>query len=107
MQIDWWTLIAQIINLVILLFLLRKFLYIPVLKAVEARQKLIADELQEAAVAKRKAQELTVKCTERLADIEAQKQNILAKANVDAEQLAQNLMQEAQQQYQNARQQWQ
>ncbi|MBO6289144.1 MAG: F0F1 ATP synthase subunit delta [Alphaproteobacteria bacterium] len=106
MQIDWWTLIAQIINLVILLFLLRKFLYIPVLKAVEARQKLIADELQEAAVAKRKAQELTVKCTERLADIEAQKQNILAKANVDAEKLAQNLMQEARQQYQNAQKQW-
>ena len=39
MGIDLFTLIAQIINLVILLYLLRRFLYIPVLKAVEQRQQ--------------------------------------------------------------------
>ena len=107
MQIDWWTFIAQIINLVILLFLLRKFLYIPVLKAVEARQKLIADELQEAANAKKRALKLTDECNKRLADIEAQKQKILAQTSIDAGKLADSLMSEAQEQYKNARQQWQ
>ncbi len=107
MQIDWWTFIAQIINIVILLFLLRKFLYIPVLRAVEARQKLIADELQEAANAKKRALKLTDECTKRLSEIEAQKQKILAKANTDAGKFAESLMIEAQEQYKNARQQWQ
>jgi F-type H+-transporting ATPase subunit b len=107
MQIDWWTFIAQIINLVILLFLLRKFLYIPVLRAVEARQKLIADELKEAANAKKQALKLTDECNKRLADIEAQKQKILAQTGIDAGKLADSLMLEAQEQYKNACQQWQ
>lgn len=106
MQIDWWTFIAQIINLVILLFLLRKFLYIPVLKAVETRQKLIADELQEAANAKKRALKLTNECNKRLADIEAQKQKILSQANIDAGKLTENLMHEAQEQYKVAQAQW-
>ena len=70
MQIDWWTFAAQIINLIILLFLLRKFLYIPVLKAVDARQKLIADELRKAADEHKKAARLTRECERRTAEIE-------------------------------------
>ena len=41
MQIDGITFLAQIINLAILVWLMKKFLYQPLLKAVEARQKQI------------------------------------------------------------------
>jgi F-type H+-transporting ATPase subunit b len=46
--IDWFTIIAQIINFLILLFLLRRFLYRPILNAMEAREQRVAALLDEA-----------------------------------------------------------
>ena len=48
MLIDWFTVIAQLINFVILLLLLKRFLYGPILKAVDAREKRIADQIKDA-----------------------------------------------------------
>ena len=107
MQIDWWTFIAQIINLVILLFLLRKFLYIPVLKAVEARQKLIADELAQAAEERDNAKALSQEFARKNQQTERQKQKILAAAQVEAEKLSAQLLVKAEAEYQKQRQEWQ
>lgn len=99
MEIDLFTLAAQIINLIILLFLLRKFLYLPVLKAVEARQKLIADELKSAETARKQAQKEEEKCLAKMREIEAQKQDIMAKVQQEAQQLASKLTDDANAQY--------
>ncbi len=48
MKIDWFTLIAQVINFLILVWLLRRFLYKPILKAVDEREKKIASQLKDA-----------------------------------------------------------
>ncbi len=48
MLVDWFTVFAQIVNFLILVALLRYFLYGRILKAMEGRQKRIADELAEA-----------------------------------------------------------
>lgn len=48
MLIDWFTVIAQIANFLILVWLLQRFLYRPILEAVDAREKRIATELAEA-----------------------------------------------------------
>lgn len=48
MLIDWFTIIAQIVNFLILVMLLKRFLYKPVLNAIEARKNKIAAELQAA-----------------------------------------------------------
>ena len=45
--IDWKLLLAQIINFVILLFVLRKFLYKPVIKMLEDREKKIETSLKQ------------------------------------------------------------
>lgn len=45
MLIDWFTVIAQAINFLILVWLLKRFLYRPILKALDAREKRIAAEL--------------------------------------------------------------
>ena len=45
MNIDWFTFIAQVINFFILLWLLKRFLYQPILNAVDAREKKIAATL--------------------------------------------------------------
>ena len=48
MLIDWFTVGAQVLNFLILVWLLKRFLYKPILNAVGAREKLIATELSEA-----------------------------------------------------------
>ncbi|MDH4134184.1 MAG: F0F1 ATP synthase subunit B, partial [Gammaproteobacteria bacterium] len=48
MLIDWFTVIAQLVNFLILVWLLKRFLYQPILKALDAREKRIADELANA-----------------------------------------------------------
>lgn len=45
MLIDWFTVGAQILNFVILVWLLKRFLYKPILRAIDAREKHIAAEL--------------------------------------------------------------
>ncbi|HVX26062.1 MAG TPA: hypothetical protein VHB70_06955 [Parafilimonas sp.] len=49
MQIDWFTVLAQVINFLVLVFLLKRFLYKPVLNAIDTREKRIAAQLNDAA----------------------------------------------------------
>jgi F-type H+-transporting ATPase subunit b len=49
MLIDWFTVGAQLLNFLILVWLLKRFLYKPVLDAIDAREKRIAGELAKAA----------------------------------------------------------
>lgn len=48
MLIDWFTVGAQLLNFLILVWLLKRFLYRPILDAIDAREKRIADELADA-----------------------------------------------------------
>ncbi|HEU0234569.1 MAG TPA: F0F1 ATP synthase subunit B [Gallionella sp.] len=48
MLIDWFTVIAQAINFLLLVWLLKRFLYQPILNAIDAREKRIAAELADA-----------------------------------------------------------
>ncbi|SDW04040.1 F0F1 ATP synthase subunit B family protein [Aequorivita viscosa] len=55
MEINWFTVIAQIVNFLILVYLLKRFLYKPVLEAIDAREKKIAEQLEDAAMKKAEA----------------------------------------------------
>jgi F-type H+-transporting ATPase subunit b len=48
MLIDWFTVIAQAVNFLILVWLLKRYLYKPVLDGIAAREKRIADEIKSA-----------------------------------------------------------
>jgi F-type H+-transporting ATPase subunit b len=56
MLIDWFTVGAQIVNFLILVWLLQHFLYKPVLNAIDAREKRIAAELADADAKKAEAE---------------------------------------------------
>ena len=49
MEINWFTVIAQIVNFLILVWLLKRFLYKTVLNAIDEREKKIASQLSDAA----------------------------------------------------------
>lgn len=56
MKISWFTVIAQIINFLLLVWLLKRFLYKPILNAVDEREKQIAAQLKDAEEKKENAQ---------------------------------------------------
>jgi F-type H+-transporting ATPase subunit b len=56
MLIDWFTVGAQAVNFLILVWLLKRFLYRPILDAIDAREKRIAAELAAADASKAEAQ---------------------------------------------------
>jgi len=56
MLIDWFTVGAQALNFIILVWLLKRFLYKPILNAVDAREKLIAAKLADADAKEAEAQ---------------------------------------------------
>jgi len=47
--IDWFTVSAQVVNFLILIYLLKRFLYGPILQAMDRREQEIGDRLREAA----------------------------------------------------------
>ena len=55
MSIDWITVAAQIANFLVLVWLLKRFLYRPILDGIDAREAEIANRMQEAVRAKDKA----------------------------------------------------
>ena len=55
MPIDWFTVVAQAINFLILVWLLKRFLYKPILRAIDEREKRIATQLAQAEAKKAEA----------------------------------------------------
>jgi F-type H+-transporting ATPase subunit b len=56
MLIDWFTVGAQVLNFLILVWLMKRFLYKPILRAIDTREARIASELAEAAATKAAAE---------------------------------------------------
>ncbi|WP_367754244.1 hypothetical protein [Flavobacterium sp. WC2430] len=55
MKINWFTVIAQIVNFLILVWLLKRYLYKPILTAVEEREKKIVAQLEDTVSEKKEA----------------------------------------------------
>ncbi|MEO0686955.1 MAG: F0F1 ATP synthase subunit B, partial [Cyanobacteria bacterium J06649_11] len=56
MLINWFTVIAQIINFLILVFLLQRFLYKPIMQTIKKRQIMIDTRWKKAEIAQQEAQ---------------------------------------------------
>jgi F-type H+-transporting ATPase subunit b len=84
MLIDWFTVFAQTINFLILVWLLRRYLYRPVLAAIDAREAKIAAELKDAAATKTAAQAERDELRVKNETFDRQRQELLRKATDDA-----------------------
>lgn len=80
MQIDWFTVIAQVINFLVLVLLLKRFLYRPIIEAMERREQLIADRLHSADEKVAEAENVTQTFQARILDLEDRKEAILDEA---------------------------
>ncbi len=95
MLIDWFTVIAQIFNFLILVWLLKRFLYAPILKALDAREKRIAAELADAAEKQTEALAEREEYRRKNDELEGMRDELLRKTIDDAAALREKLMSEA------------
>ena len=95
MLIDWFTVAAQIVNFLVLVWLLKRFLYAPILKALDAREKRIASELADAAEKQAQALAEREEYKNKIEELERQKAELLRNAAADAAALREKLMMEA------------
>lgn len=97
MLIDWFTVIAQVVNFLILVWLLKHFLYRPILDAIDAREKRIAKELSDADAKKAEARKECDEFQHKNEEFEQQRTALLNKATEEAKIERQRLLDEARQ----------
>jgi len=103
MLIDWFTVIAQVVNFLILVWLLRVFLYKPVLKAIRNREAKIAAQLSEAESKKQEALKEQEDFQKMNAEFRSRQDSMLNKAGEEAATHRKRLMEEARKEYDTLR----
>jgi F-type H+-transporting ATPase subunit b len=95
MLIDWFTVGAQALNFIILVWLLKRYLYKPILNAVDAREKRIAAELADADAKKAEAKKDRDEFQRKNEAFDQQRAALLSKATQEAAAERQRLLDEA------------
>ncbi len=107
MLIDWFTVIAQIVNFLILIALLKYFLYGRIIRAMDEREKKIASKMQEAEQEKEAAAREARSFREKKQEIEKKGERMLSQAKEEAEARRSELIQEARDEVANLKTGWQ
>jgi len=97
MLIDWFTVGAQALNFLILVWLMKRFLYQPILRAIDAREKRIAAELADADAKKAEAQKERDEFQRKNEEFDQQRAALLSKAAREAQAERHRLLDEARQ----------
>ncbi len=95
MKINWFTVIAQVINFLILVWLLRRYLYKPILSAVDEREKKIASQLKDAKSDKADAKKEQEEFEKKNEDFDKQKKELMDKAIAETKDEREKLLEEA------------
>jgi len=95
MLIDWFTVGAQALNFLILVWLMKRFLYKPVLDAIDEREKRIATELANADAKKAEAQKEHDEFQHKNTEFDQQRAALFSKATGEARAEGQRLLEEA------------
>lgn len=97
MLIDWFTVGAQLLNFLVLVWLMKRFLYKPILHAIDAREKKIEAELADADAKKQAAIQEQVEFKKKNEEFDKERATILRQAKDEAKAEGQRLLDEARQ----------
>ncbi|HKL77756.1 MAG TPA: F0F1 ATP synthase subunit B [Gammaproteobacteria bacterium] len=107
MAIDWLTVGAQVVNFLVLVYLLQHFLYHPVIDAMDRREERIARRLADAEARENEAEEAARAYRDKQEALEAERQQRLEDAEAEAAERRDALLADARQEVQSLREQWQ
>lgn len=95
MLIDWFTAAAQALNFIILVWLMKRFLYRPILNAIDEREKRIAAELSNADAKQAEARKQQEEFQRKNLEFDQQRAALLSNATAEAQAERQRLLDEA------------
>lgn len=95
-SLDFWTALFALINMIIVFVVLKKFLFKPVMKIIDDRQKEIDDLYADASAAKAEAQAIQETYTAKLSAAHAESERILSAATRQAQQQEEEILRQAQ-----------
>jgi F-type H+-transporting ATPase subunit b len=106
MQIDWLTVVAQIVNFLILVWLLKRFLYQPVIHAMTQREQRITARLHEAQQREDQAEAERRRFEEQARELARAREETLAEARTAADEEKRHLLDEARREIGQQRDEW-
>ena len=106
MSIDWLTVGAQIINFLVLVWLLQRFLYGPITHAMEAREQRIKQQLDDAAASKRNAEAEASKLKAEHGDLAARREEMISAMRSEVETLRREIEERMRQEMDERRDTW-
>ena len=106
MDIDWFTFVAQIINFLILVWLLWWLLYDPIVNAMQQREQGIARRLEAADEARSQAEREKADYLQKSGELDDRRRELLDAATQEAQAERQQLLQQARQEVDKRAQQW-
>jgi F-type H+-transporting ATPase subunit b len=106
MLFDWFTTIAQVVNFIILLVVLKYLLYDRVLGAIDRRRSEIEQQRQDARDARTEAEEEAERYREQREEIDSSRKELLEEARKEADERRGELLDEARDEIEERRSQW-
>lgn len=106
MQIDWFTLSAQIVNFLILLFLLKKLLFDRIVSAMDQREEKIASRIEQAEQDKQDAADKKNAYEKKMDEWEQRRKEMMEEARDDAEKEKKKLRESARKEIESMRDEW-
>jgi len=85
MAFNVWTFLFEVLNFLVLAFILQRFLYRPLHEAIDARRAAITKAQADVEAARKQAEEQQAQLTSRLAAVDEQRRQVLAEAHTQAE----------------------
>jgi F-type H+-transporting ATPase subunit b len=107
MTIDWITVTAQIINFLILVWLLQHFLYQPIMNAMQRREKRIADRLQEAEKREQEADQRAQEYQQKSERLKQDMEQIQQRTEREADREKKEMLKQAREEVSKTRSNWQ
>ncbi|WP_373236268.1 F0F1 ATP synthase subunit delta [Cohaesibacter celericrescens] len=107
MSIDWITVVAQLINFLVLVWLLKHFLYRPILDGIDAREAEISSRMQEALLAKKSAEATEAAFNEKVRALKSTQSQISETIRKSAEEQRDALLAKAHQRMEQEKKGWQ
>ena len=84
MSIDWITVVAQLVNFLVLVWLLKRFLYRPILDGIDARERQIAERMSQAARVRESAEVAVAEHRAETERLKTAREAALAQARAEA-----------------------
>ena len=106
MQIDWITVAAQVVNFLVLVWLLQKFLYGPITNAMNRREETIKSRFDDAKAERENAEQKARELDEQKKSLDDRREELLEEARAEADKLRKKLEHEGREEADRRRRDW-